>query len=1266
LSLQIITGMKRVSHIFVLTAVIFISQHIAAESNSDAWQLLMENDVAGAEKIFTANIEEKNDTIRGEAYRGLEAIARFVGDHQSEAYYVTKAYECDNDVIYFNANIGSLLGWSRLNAPKNSAYIEKIVTSASKEHPLFSGHMLDMLLQRYSNDGKISQAEAISEKLGTIKKWKMIGPFDNISNCGYENVYEPEQELDFTKTYTGKDGNTVRWVNLENKSPGSWIFLENHTTSSNAVYYFYTGVTVEKPCTAILSFGSSSTHKIFLNGTVVLRDSVFRNTGIDTYMRKIKLQPGNNRLLVKVGHEMPGMHSGLSGKANFALRILDTTYHPAENISFQTEKTESAYDSAEIISESVSPISDTISTYLRKKLEKNENNVDALIALLMHYNFSEMTNKAQLLVEEYVKRYPESALLYTLYSEALMRAKKFTEAEIAVKRAASLSALSYAGWDNSLDQIMEQGNPSAMIDFLDNSPERFRKKASAALGYFSAYAAMQNKAKVFEALTILQENYLNDPSALTMVYSVYVSQGKMKEAEEIIKNFLETSRLNVDQYTTLAGMYIKMGKVKKAIEILEEGVEHVPNNPNLYYHIANIYYTQKKYKQALQAINTCLETIPNSASTYNLKGNILASWGKKDEAEETFREAIAYTSDDFTAWESIRSLTNKPSFENMTPLPDVDSLIGVSDTFVQGAGSNAAIISYIEDLYYYPSHSSRSRTFLVVHLPTQKEIENWKEYRIEYNPSYQTYSVDKALTKKADGTEIRADVNQNAIIFKSLEPGDYIVLEYGNKNYYQGKMADKVYGKMGSFIRYPLFSATLRMVTPHQDTIPYTVVGDSIRVTKKNLDDVLVTTFIYPESQGSIDESYTPADFPTLPKVFYSTFSSWSEIAQWYVELTRNKQRPTLEIKTLADSLFKETSTVTQKVEAVHRYICGNINYSYVPFRQSGWVPQSAQDILATKIGDCKDMASLGKSLLTIGGVQSELVLVNTNQRFFTDHAYIGPNFNHCILHYMVDSDDHFVDFTYQQSDYNTLPLSDQGAMALIIRNGEDSLITLPVDKPEKRQKKRRVAMKLSADGTLKRRVQTSRTGIHAADFRGFYRYLSPKDRNKEMYQVLSRMYPELVLDTFFFQNLDTLSESLHYTYAYTAKNAIDKSGTTAIFALHLPDAIDVSDFPLEDGRRLPVDLHYSRFSTSMLQSEIVLTYPPGWKLMSVPDAKSFSTPHIKYQLRFKTRDNKLLIKRRLKARYDRVFSPQEFDKERAVLKKIAKADDVSIVFMTE
>ena len=116
------------------------------------------------------------------------------------------------------------------------------------------------------------------------------------------------------------------------------------------------------------------------------------------------------------------------------------------------------------------------------------------------------------------------------------------------------------------------------------------------------------------------------------------------------------------------------------------------------------------------------------------------------------------------------------------------------------------------------------------------------------------------------------------------------------------------------------------------------------------------------------------------PWIQISSLDNWNIVSDWYLGLTEDKARANKVLQNIADSLFVGLKTDEEKISKVHDFITDKIRYSSVSFRQAGYVPQSSSKTLNTRVGDCKDMATLGKTLLKLGGVETDLVLVQTRK----------------------------------------------------------------------------------------------------------------------------------------------------------------------------------------------------------------------------------------------------------------------------------------------
>lgn len=1240
---------------------------VSAASNTEGWKFLMDNKPLEARGIFSKNVKDKEPLTAGEAYRGLSEVCSFLGEDHDAARCVFLSCLADRRVDLFLAAIIKAypFGSSASGAAIKEGY--KLLEELNKKRTIYSGELFDMLASRYLNDGEISRARSLVESMGVIRNWMMIGPFDNVSNSGYAKAYPPEELIDFSKTYDAKDGNSARWNPLVNSAATGWIFLENHTTTTDAVFYFYCNVISLQAQAVNLAFGASGSFKIMLNGSLVLADSIFRNTGDDMFMQRVTLRKGDNPLLVKICGEWRGQAEGGRLRfSNFSLRFLSDAYAPIKDLRYSTASFAASGPKISFDNYAPSPLADSIIKPLTAMLEKNDDDIDAALLYMNCLNGMERTDQGQILAQKYIARYPNSSLWHGLLSESLLRAKKYTEGQAELKTAFSRSPLNYSAWENELQTISRTADVRKVTEFIGSSCLEFKESLQALLADLDADMELENKAEAFKIINRIEEKFSSDYSAVSVLARVYERQGEVKKAEALLQSYLRHERGNAALYKSLASIYVKQGDMRGALSTVSDALTYSPCDAELLYYLADMFYSQKKFDIALKTVDKCCAVMPADANALNLRGNILISLNEKEKAKEAFSDAIRFTNDDFNAWENLRTLEGKPGLESMAVLPSVDSLMKASADWRYGSNESGAVLSSIHDVFYYPSRCSRERTFLVVRLPTQKAIDLWKERTIDYNGYFQSLTIERALSYTSRGGQVQADIQDNKIVFKSLQPGDCIVLEWSVKNFFMGEMAKQVFGEEDFQLFFPVLDSWLRFITPEKDTIPYSVYGDSLSTTLTRTGDYRVTAFNRKAYKNLLDETFMATDWPENRKVCYSTFSDWGDIVRWYDDLTRHKPDNSLELKALADSLFAGCSTQRQKIMRMHDYITDNIRYSSVSFRQSGWIPQDAHDVLATKIGDCKDMASLGKSLLTYAGIPAFLSLVNTEIRHFTAHTPVSPDFNHCILCYTLDGEDHFMDLTDNYLSAFTLPKDDQGAMALIIRPGTTTVMSLPFDSAAKRTKERKIVQSIDDNGALKERAENVRTGVFAAQYRQMFRFLSEEKKQAAMRQILGRLYPDMTLSKFTVDAaLNTAGDTLGYTYEFIAKNAVTFSGSTAVFTLHVPDQIEPGEYPVEEKRNFPVDLFQTDFDVGSQETRGELLFPDGWRPISLPRKVSVKSEFGSYLFEFEQKGHKLLYHRKAVFAISRQIPVSDYGRLKAFLNAVSKSDAVQLLFFT-
>ncbi len=1221
---------------------------------SDGWDSLYTNAPNEALSLFRS-VPDQPASEKASALRGEAEVLLFLGKTGELASLATESFKLDSDIFFYNSNISYLLNWSRSPKERIDRSIIRELKRSRELAPFTTPQTNELLITKYLSSNNQRRAQKVNAETGIIRDWHFIGSFENSAGSGYNVPFAPEQAIISDSIYTGKNQNEVSWNYLEVTSEDPWIRLENHGATENGVWYFASSINSPIEQDGYLSFGASAQFKIFQNGVEIVGDSLFKNTGLNSFLTEVTLEEGVNTFLLKVGSEYR--------EPNFAVALLDNSFTPFENVRSLSEI-------VDIRSSNISPTGDqsimvdSLASYFKAIIDEDSSNLEAVSTLISLYMIHNRTEEAETIISTYLEKYPESGYLLEKLATCYSNQGRLTEAKQTYQTSYNLCKSAYTSWAKELLRLFSEGNKVSVRSFINNSVPSNRESLRSLLTQISLYASEGKIAQAMEIVEVLREDHSDNLEVIELLYTLYAEGGVTEAAEEVLRNAVDEQPYNLQMQYALGEFLTKNGNSQGALDVYGDAIKIFPMAPRSYYLIAVLLTGHDQFEAALPYINKTLELTPNSAAAFQLKGRILQQLGMVDEATICYEDAIRIADNDFVFWESLRELQGKPSWHVLAPLPDVDSLIDTIMPWVESVDQPVTILTYVNDIFRYPSRAIRDRTFWVINLGERDAVDKWQEYQISYSQT-QSLEVLQAATVKQDGSWIPADRNRGSIVFKSLEPGDNIVLEYTLQNYKTTGMKGMIYGEQGFATPLPTYNQTTRFITPVDDTIPYAISGDSvIAVENSTVEDFAVTTFTTtPDSAVATEKSFIPDEYENEPKIIYSDFKSWNEIARWYSNLTASKSEKTSSVLSLADSLYQDLTDPWEKLRRTHQYISDNIVYSYVPFRQSGWIPQSTSAILATKIGDCKDMALLGRTLLRLGGIEAELILVNTKLSQYLDNAFVGPNFDHAILSATIGDSTLYIDLTSNNSSLGSLPAPDQGAMALTVNDSSESVFMLPFDSPEDRLIERSINIDIDTNGTATYNTNSIKSGIYAASMRNAYRYKSDNERVNYMRDLLQEENQGVKVDSLIFEGIDSLGNSVSYQTDYTVENAASVRSNSVVFRAGIPDQITTSYFPQLTSRKSPISFRYLNRMISNQKSLMTITYPESWELVTLPETESFKSMSGEYEISYTHEDNRITIERSVTINYNKIYLPEEFSFEHEFLSKISFADDIELIF---
>lgn len=244
---------------------------------------------------------------------------------------------------------------------------------------------------------------------------------------------------------------------------------------------------------------------------------------------------------------------------------------------------------------------------------------------------------------------------------------------------------------------------------------------------------------------------------------------------------------------------------------------------------------------------------------------------------------------------------------------------------------------------------------------------------------------------------------------------------------------------------------------------------------------------------------------PAPPRVMFSTFQSWSEVADWYAELERDRRVPTPEIRARADEITHRQQTDEAKAQALYYWVSENIRYVSLSFGVGRYQPHPAAEVLSNRYGDCKDKATLLEAMLEAEGLQAHAVLANS----MVDVDPDVPNplqFDHAYTFVQVTGKDTWLDSTLGVGPYGYLSPQLRGKEALIVSEKHPATLReTPQDFPFAVEYRIGVNGTVDADGTLDSTVELQTRGDLEVLIRLLNNHLSQEQLDKTADSVLAR-----------------------------------------------------------------------------------------------------------------------------------------------------------------
>ena len=1211
-----------------------------------AWDAWSQNDRPAVEKYFTQALTDESEAFR--ARLGLAYLYQLMENPRVAWQHYRKAIEMAEDPEpYIYAGMIASRMYALRDEKKSGIMDLYMKLSDSGRYSTLRASASEMVGRYLEEHAQLDKAAEYYSKLNAITDWMVIGPFDNISASGFDRTFPPELEMNSKAVYSGKNDIPVFWFPIQRCRHDRWIDFRRYFPNDEAVFYANTFIQSPRQQKVQFRVGTSGAFKLFLNNEKIMEWIDENNNDLDTYIAETTLQTGWNRVLIKCGFSE-------INQCNFMLRITGPEGEELDQLAADHNvKAFPDHPGA-----AVRLIPQFAEAYFLDKIHVNPGHLENYLLLAEVYLRNDKAVEAELILKQALKTAPNNALILHQLIEAFTRGEKYDEIMTTIEKLKQLDPMIPTVLDYQFDEAIDNQDYEEAASVLEeleqvlpDGPEKMRYQ-------ISLYHARNEPEKVISATEEAVKRYPDNWGYVqaNAYLSLYVTKTP-DAAIKSLKKYAKTHTQN-DVMTTLMEFYLKAGDFKNWEKIAKKRLEYSPAAPGFLYDMALTYKTMQNFETAEKYIELTIEICPQSALYWSALGDIHRITGQTQAAINAYEKALDYGPTFYDSRDKLRELQKKlPAFNHFREV-SVDSLIRNAPAREAFPDDGAVILLNDAKRIVYARGASESMEEILVRVFNPTGIDQFKEYWISYNPYTEKLIVEKAVVIKQDGSEINADQDDNHIVFKTLEEGDFIYVKWKIRNYYSGKLSNHFWDHFYFNAFYPVLDIRYAVLVPDGFNFRYqTQLMDSTPAISQTEDGLLYRWQLKNEPAIQYEAQMPVLD--DIGKILYvSSIPDWAFIVDWYTDLAKTKTRSSYEIRETVNKLLGEKTLPRQEIiRRIHHFITENIRYSYVPFRQSGLIPQKARDVLVNRIGDCKDMATLAIAMLKEAGVQAHYVIVNTRDEGLNRHVLPSIDFNHAIIN--IDAEKPlYVDLTAQNYAVGTVPQDDMGAFALNIQPGVNAPIYLDKSWFLKRKITRQSTGHLSRENDLTLKINSTRTGSFAAQTRQAYRFQSQKDREKTLLESLSHDYPSVELDTFKIFDIDSIAPQISYVYEFRVPAYLNEAGRYKILKMPWTDALAPNRALSYDKREYP----YNYWPAADDEEEtITLALPGNYRPLEMPSRIHFMSTVADYTLTLHYKNGSIEARRVFVNKKWNV-TPEEYTEFKTFYNDVIKADRTQIL----
>jgi hypothetical protein len=378
-------------------------------------------------------------------------------------------------------------------------------------------------------------------------------------------------------------------------------------------------------------------------------------------------------------------------------------------------------------------------------------------------------------------------------------------------------------------------------------------------------------------------------------------------------------------------------------------------------------------------------------------------------------------------------------------------------------------------------------------------------------------------------------------------------------------------------------------------------------------------------------------------------FQNWREMGNWEAGLEQGRRDASPEIKQKVAALTANSGTPLAKMQALAKFVQGDIRYVAIELGIGGWQPHPAPEIFTHRYGDCKDKATLLSSMLHEIGVESFYISINTVRGGAApDRPPMIGWFNHEILAVQLSGEvkdkstvaviEHpklgrllIFDPTDEYTPFGQLRGELQANHGLLVTPEGGELVRLPQLPGAMNGVQRDAKLVLSPRGALSGEIVESRLGDSGMWQRMALKSVTKEpDRIKPIETLLAHSLSTFQLTKAAVLNLNQTDQPFGYRYSLVAENYAKTAGNLMLVRPRVLGSKSSDLLETKEPRQHPVELPGPERDADTFE----ITLPAGYEVDELPPPVNADYSFASYHSKTEVNGNTL--------KYTRTFEVKE------------------------